>query len=268
MSTIANANYPLSIKTLMCLNRKFLVYNLILRNLKLRYRKSYIGILWTILIPAANAFVYNMVFNYIMRVDIPNYLLFLLSGLLPWTFFSTAITHGTESLITNQQVLNKVPIPPFAFILADNLTNLLNLVLAFPVLLIVALWTGISWNPIQLALPIVLSLLFLQAFGLSIILGYSYVYFRDLRHIIAIFLQIWFYLTPVIYNVKMIPEKMKYIIWLNPVAIIFQYMHAVFTTSEVIDSSQLLIPLVWTSLILVAALIVVRKFNRNIVESL
>lgn len=263
-----NLSKNLTIKSILCIDRKFLIYNLVLRNFKIRYRKSYIGILWTMLIPAANAVVYNIVFNLIMKVQIPNYLLFILSGLLPWSFFSTSIVVGTETLVNNHPVLNKVAIPPYAFVLAEVLTAFFNFILAIPVLLIVAILTGVEFQGSQLALPIAILLLFIQAFSVSLITSYLYVYFRDLKHIIAIVIQLWFYLTPIVYTSNMIPDRFKFFLLLNPTGMIFQFIHYTINSKEVFDYTLTWVPLAWTAVLLLLAASVVKKYNNTIVERL
>jgi lipopolysaccharide transport system permease protein len=255
-------------KDFLCLNKKFLIYNLITRNLKLRYRKSYVGILWTMLIPAANAIVYNVVFEYIMKVQVPNYLLFLLSGLLPWAFFSNSLINGMESLVGNQSVLNKVPIPAYSFTLAETLTAFTNFLLALPVMGVMLFIFDVPFNIYQCFIPVAILLLLLQAYGLSLILAYVFVYFRDLRHLLSIILQIWFYLTPILYSAKMIPAKLEFVNWINPVAPIFHLFHRALGSEGVANDSLYIIPFVWTAVILIVSLLVVRKFNQEVVESL
>lgn len=258
---------PVRFTDLLCLNRKFLVYNLILRNLKLRYRKSYVGIFWTMLIPAANALVYNVVFRYVMKVDIPNYLIFILFGIVPWSFFATSITNGMESLVANQPVLNKVPIPSFTFVLADTLTAFTNFVLAIPVLSLVIVFSEVPLNSYQLFLPVALILLLLQAYGLSLILAYAFVYLRDLRHLMGILLQILFYLTPVLYKTTMVPEQFQFALFLNPIAPIFQFFH-VAIGAEPFNIKFIIAPFISTIVILVVSFVVCKKFNQQVVESL
>ena len=89
-----------------CLHRKFLLFNLIKRNLKLKYRQSYLGIFWTVLAPALNAGVYFVVFSFVMRVQLPHYLVFMFSGLLAWVFFSISLAHGMESIVNNYSLIS------------------------------------------------------------------------------------------------------------------------------------------------------------------
>jgi ABC-2 type transport system permease protein len=258
----------LSFKDFLCINNKFLIYNLVVRNLKLKYRKSFVGIFWTMLIPAANAVVYGVVFKYIMKVQIPNYLIFLLSGLLPWTFFSTTLINGMESLVANHSVLNKVPISAFTFILAETLTAFTNFILSLPIFFVMFFIYGIDFNFYLALVPFAICLLLMQAYGLSVILAYAFVYFRDLRFLLSIITQIWFYLTPILYSANMIPEKLQLMTMLNPIAVIFHIFHASIGSDGISNPYLYILPIVWTFVILIVAFIVMKRFNEEVVESL
>jgi ABC-type polysaccharide/polyol phosphate export permease len=203
-----------------------------------------------------------------MKVDIPNYLVFLLAGLLPWGFFYTSLTNGMETLVANQAVLNKIPINAFTFILAETLTSLTNFILGLPIVIIMILFSGVAFNIYQLFIPVLLLLLFLQAYGLSVIFSYMFVYFRDLRHLLGIVLQIWFYLTPILYQQKMIPSDYEFVAWFNPLSQIFNMIHLSIGSIEKVSTMMFVAPVVWTIVILLIAMKVVRRYNQEVVESL
>ena len=251
---------------LFCFNRKYLIYNLVLRNLKMRYRKSLLGLFWTILIPAVNAVVFYFVFQFVMKVQVPNYLLYVLSGLIPWGFLANAMTTSMESLLINYSILNKVPVPPFAFTYAEVLTNLINFAAALPVLIVIALLTqgGLSWG--ILLYPLLAMILFLMAYGIGLIIAFGNVFYRDVRHVMGIIIQIWFYLTPILYTHEMVPEKFKYIIYLNPVGHMFEGFHGLIMGAAP-KAEWFYIPLVWAIAILLLAHSGIRRWNARIVES-
>ena len=254
------------IKLLFGYHHKFLIYNILSRNLKLKYRKSYLGFLWTVLVPGANALVYYFVFHAVMHVQIPNHLLFLFSGMLPWVFYQSSIVQAMESLLANHRLLNKVPIPPHIFPLGDVLTSYLNFLLSLPVLILIQ-FLMIGFHPLSILILLFFStLLLLQVYCVGLILSYIFIFMRDIRHIISIVLQIWFYLTPIVYTVEMIPEKYKFILYLNPVAFIFNAIHLSFAFNQSIPADQLLYAVLWTLAIFVLAYVLFRKFNHKIIE--
>ena len=261
-------NFGREFKDFFGLGMKYLIYNLTSRNLKLKYRRSFFGAFWTFLVPAAMAGVYFFIFKYVIKVQIENYLIFVLSGVIPWTFFSNVIIFGMESIVCNGQLLNKVPIPPNVFPLSEALTGFINLLFSLPVLLVVLVLSKISISLVALfcMLPLIL-MLSLQAYSLSLMLGEIFVYFRDLRHVVAIGMQIWFYLTPVVYSADMIPEQANIIRVLNPVFYLFQGFHSIMAYGVAPSLESLLIALAWTTLLAIGAFQINRKLRWNIAEN-
>lgn len=250
-----------------CAHRKFLLFNLLSRNLKVRYRKSLLGMLWTLLIPAGSAAIYFVIFQFVLKVKIDNYLLVILSGIIPWTFFSAVIA-GLEVIVANYALLNKVPLPPHALVMAETLTHFLNLILSLPIILFVFFASGFAPNLAMMQYLPLIVLLFFTAYALSLILGLTYVYFRDLRYIVQLILQFWFYLTPVMYKVEMIPPDYAFFIYLNPVGTIFAGFH------ESIADGRWLSPTTWLSSILwcvgmnLVAIFLLDRSRYKIIESL
>jgi ABC-type polysaccharide/polyol phosphate export permease len=128
---------------LFCVGKKFLVFNLVSRNLKIKYRRSILGIFWTLLSPVAMGFVYYFVFKVILKVQIPHYLAFILSGVLPWSFFAQTVLEGMESIVSNWSIVTKVPIPIQVFSYVNAVTNLTTLFLALPVFIGAAYFTDV-----------------------------------------------------------------------------------------------------------------------------
>lgn len=203
-----------------------------------------------------------------MKVKLPNYLYFVLSGLIPWNFFSASILSGMETLVWNQGILNKVPVPPYVFPLSEVLTGFINFLLALPILILVGILTHAQWTFQQFFVLYFFLLLLLQAHSISLMLGFIYVYLRDLKHATVILMQIWFYLTPILYNREMIPEKYQYLLNLNPVGRIFDAIHTLLLDGGPITLNMFVIPTTWTLGLFVFAFLMTRKFNSSVVESL
>jgi ABC-type polysaccharide/polyol phosphate export permease len=204
-----------------CLNKKFLVYNLVNRNLKIKYRRSFLGFFWTILSPLAISFIYYFVFKVVLKVERPHYLPFILCGVLPWSFFSQSLSEATESIVGNHGLISKIPVPIQVFPYVVSITNFSTLLFSLPIIILLAWLSGITPSLITLMIiPYFLSLLIIS-YALGTILAIIYVYLRDLKHAIGLILQIWFYATPIIYDKTMIPEKYKFILYLNPVGASF-----------------------------------------------
>lgn len=251
---------------LFCLNRRFLIFNLVVRNLKVRYRRSYLGFMWTLAVPTAMAMVYFFIFQKIARIEVPNYSLLLISGIIPWTFMSTSITSGTESLVNNFSLLSKVPIHFTAFPLAETVSGFVNLVLSTPVLFLVCYLTNTSPGSSWLALPVVYACLFIQAYGYSLIAAISYVYLRDVRHLVGIALQIWLYLTPILYAKSLIPPQYHDYFYLNPIFSLFTSMHSIVLENKMPPWTDLLHMVFCSIAILILSYVLFRSTRYSLVE--
>jgi len=243
----------LTVLELFSLHRKFLVYNLVMRNLKVKYRRSVLGFLWTLLIPLSQAAIYYIVFLKILRIQIEHYVPFILSGVMFWTFFANTLSEGMESLLINSSLLTKIPIPLQTFPWVAALSHGINLALAIPVIVIAMLLDGISLTPAFLLVPALLGGILVIAFGISLTFALVMVFFRDLRYVLALLLQVWMYATPVFYREQMIPESMRWILWANPIGLIFSSLHKVVLLGVPPPASELLGIFGWVLVSIIAA---------------
>jgi lipopolysaccharide transport system permease protein len=251
-----------------CLDNLFLIYNLILKNLKVRYRGSLLGLFWTVLIPAFTSLIYFVIFKFILKVQVPNYLVFIMSGLIPWTFFSQTLAAGLESLVSNHTLLNKVPLPPQSLVLAESYTYLINLIFSLPVLLIVILFEGVELSFYSLQYFYFLFLLLILANSISIILSFLYVYFRDLKFLVSIVIQFWFYLTPIMYGKTMIPSNYLHLFYYNPIGIMFIALHESILEQKMVSLEYYLTATAWAVALLLISIFTLFKFESDVVESL
>lgn len=251
-----------------CLHRRFLVYNLVLRNLKVRYRKSFFGFLWTLIVPTSMTLVYFFVFKHIAKIGDEKYPLLLLSGIIPWTFFATNLATGADSLVNNFPILSKVPISHTAFPLADTVSAFVNLLLSLPVLAIAALYFEVYPSLSWIALPMVFAFLFLQAYAFAVLLGITNVYLRDVRHLVGIAVQIWMYMTPILYSTDMVPEEYRRWLYLNPLYAIFESIHVIFLRGEWPPLMAWVYMSAWTFFLVATAFLVYIRLRFRLVERL
>jgi ABC-type polysaccharide/polyol phosphate export permease len=191
-----------------------------------------------------------------------------MSGLIPWTFFSQTLGAGLESLVSNHTLLNKVPIPPQSLVLSETYTYLINLLFSLPVLFIVILISSVDLNLYMLQYFYFLFLLFILANSLSIILGFLYVYFRDLKFMMSIVIQFWFYLTPIMYAKVMIPAQYFSLFYYNPIGILFISLHEAILEPKFVSAEYYLASTVWTLAFLLISIYVLKKYEHQVVESL
>lgn len=196
-----------------------LLWFLTLRNLQLRYKQTVVGAGWAVLQPLALMIVYSVFLGGLLEVptgDIP-YPLFVFSGLLVWTYFSTSMTIASQSLVANQTLVTKVYFPRVLIPLSGVLTGLVDVLATMLVLLIMLLIyrQPLTWSILLVPLFVVLAAL--TAFGVGLWLGATNVRFRDIQHVLPLFTQVWFFSTPVSYPSMLLGEGTARLLYsLNP----------------------------------------------------
>jgi ABC-type polysaccharide/polyol phosphate export permease len=227
-----------------------------------------LGVYWTVLTPFAMGMIYYFVFKMVMKVQIPHYVAFIMSGVLPWTFFAQTLLEGMEAIVSNWALVTKVPIPLQTFPFTGALTNLVTLGLATPVLLVAALISGVTLGPSLVLLPLYFILLFLLAYGFATVLSVTFVFFRDLRHLMGIVMQIWFYASPVVYAESMIPERFRWVLWVNPVAPILTGIREILVAGSWPGAEGLLASVAWASAVTLACAYLQMRLAHGVVEQL
>jgi lipopolysaccharide transport system permease protein len=191
-----------------------LIAMLVVRELKVRYKRSLFGLLWTMLNPLLLMIVYTVVFATIMKTPQKNFSIFLLSGLLPWLFFSIAVLQGLTSILTNQELIRKVRLPQAVFPLSVVGSNLVNFALSFlPLLLLMAVMHQ-PYTAALLFIPVAMLILTLFTSGVTLLFSTFTVSFRDVRHLAEVALQMLMYLSPVFYDVRMLGQHDAW--WFRP----------------------------------------------------
>jgi len=194
-----------------------LIWALSLKELKIRYKRSVLGFMWALLNPALLMLVLTVVFSTIMRFNIPHYAIFLLSVLLPWTFFAQSLSYSVESIVGNGDLIKKVAVPKLVFPMAALISNIINLGLSLVPLAILVLVMRHPFYWTWLYLPVPVLALAIFTLGVSFFFAVANVFYRDVAHILQIVLSAWFYLTPIIYPLDLIPERYRWVFKLNPI---------------------------------------------------
>jgi len=197
-----------------------LIQVLIVREVKSRYRGTLLGFLWSLMNPLIFMTIYVMVFSIYLRIEMEDYPVFLLSGILPWLWFSNSMLESTTSILGNGSLIKKVSLPLEIFPLVPIGSHMIHYLLSSSLLLGGILYFGrpLSWP--LLVFPLILTLQCLVIFGLSLFLSALAVNFRDLFHLVPNLLLMLFFLTPILYPLSMVPEAYREVIQLNPLAIL------------------------------------------------
>jgi ABC-type polysaccharide/polyol phosphate export permease len=192
------------------------VFLLVARDFKVRYRASVFGYFWSMLNPLLMMGILSFVFSFAMRVEIPHYPAFILCGLVFWNLFSQSINLGKNCFLDNSSLLKKVKVPAWVFPTAVIASAFLHAGLALIPYFIIATIMGIKFSIAILQLPILILLFFIFIEGIVLALGSLNVFFRDLGHMAEPILQIVFYASPIIYPMSALPEKYQLLMAFNP----------------------------------------------------
>lgn len=245
-----------------------LLKNNIKKEIRGKYKGAWLGVLWSYLNPLLMLVVYSVVFSKIMRIQIPNYTMFLFTALIPWTFFTTTVSQGAFSVVSNGSILKKVYFPreiiPISIVTSNVITFLISCIIMLFFIFVTGL--GVSWY--ILLFPIILISQYVLLMGITFILSSVTVYIRDLEHIITVLLMVMFYGTPIVYSMDMVPASMKAILIINPMTPIINSYRDILFYKQMPNMLQLGGIIVISLVVLVFGLFIFKKLQRNFAEEL
>jgi len=195
---------------------KDLFFELTKKDIKIKYRKSTLGIVWSMLNPLLMVTILSIVFMEIFHNDIPNFPIYALTGRIIYQFFSEATNFAMDSISTNGQLIRKVYVPKYFFPLSRICSSFVTLLIELFPLILMMLFTGVSFHWSNLLLFIPIFYLVIISAGIGLLLSSINVFFNDIRHIYSILLVILMYMTPIFYPLSIIPDKFAILIFLNP----------------------------------------------------
>jgi len=195
---------------------KYLIYNLVLRDLKIKYKGSTLGFLWSLLNPLLMIVVYTVAFKYVIKIKVANFPIFLFSALLPWSFLSSTLSMGVTAITENSSLVKKVYFPREVLPLSILLVNLFHFLLTFVVLIPALLFFNIQPGFSFFFLVVIIFFQTLFVLGLTLLVSALNVYYRDVKHFLEVLLNLWFWLTPIIWPIGLLPEKFRDYAYLNP----------------------------------------------------
>lgn len=204
-----------------------LLRELVVRDIKVRYRHSALGLVWTVLNPLLMMVVITIVFSTLFKQNIPNFPIYYLSGSLIFAFNSESTTTALNSIISNASLIKKVYIPKYLFPLSNVLSGLVNLGFSLIAMFIVMLITDAPFHATLLLLPIPIFYTFLFSVGLGILLSAVTVFFRDIAHFYSVFILAWTYFTPIFYPVEILPDAVMKLMQINPMYYLVTYMRSI-----------------------------------------
>lgn len=202
-----------------------LVQNLVVRDLKVRYRNSALGFFWSLLNPLAQVFIITLVFKFVIRIGFDNYSAYVLAGFLPWTFFQMSVLDASQSILHHGPLLKKVYIPREAVPISIVISNLIHFGLALLVLFLYMVIIGIPFTWKLALLPLVIVFHFLMTLGVGLLVSCANVFYEDVKYLMTVVLNLMYYMVPVLYVLEQLASIPPRYPWLyaNREAIVFIY---------------------------------------------
>lgn len=252
-----------------------MIFSLVSRELRGRYKGSALGFLWTFINPLLQLLVYTLVFSVIMRAGIDQYYIFLFVALVPWMFFSASLTGGADSVLASQDMVKKIYFPREVLPISYVTSAFVNMLLTFIVVFIVLIVSGYGLNAMALLyMPIIMAVEYLLCLGIALLASALTVYFRDLQYILSIIAMAWQFLTPVMYSQEMIEEQLVnhpvlLQIWnLNPTTPIINAYRQILYYKQTPDLDTLASAAVLGIAVCAVGYAVFRKLQRGFAEEL
>ncbi len=236
-----------------------LLNELVARDIKIKYRRSVLGVLWTLLNPLLMMIVLSVVFSNIFKFDIENFPLYLLSGQIVFNFFNESTTSAMSSIIVNASLIKKIYVPKYLFVISRIISSFINLLASLTALIIVMLAMRAELHWTVLLAPIPLFFLVFFSLGVGLILAAITVRFRDIMHLYSVFTTMLMYLTPVIYPMSALPEWLSKLVMLNPLTNMLIMLRNVMIYGMVFSWQSLVVAIVETAVCMALGLYVFYK---------
>ncbi len=240
----------------------FVIRQLTSREIKRKYARSYLGIVWSVLNPLLSMAVLSLIFSQLFRRSIENYPVYYLTGYILWQMFTGATTAAMTTLVDNKPLLLKVKFPMDLFVLTRVYTALINLgySLAAYVVMLAVFRIAPKWT--MLLSPVIILLLFLFSLGISYMLAAAYVFFGDVKHLYTVALTLWMYCSAIFYPVEQLQGGIRVVIQNNPLYVYIHCMRGAVMTGELPGGTEWLQMVLWGAGVCLLGVMVFRK-NRN-----
>lgn len=249
-------------------NYRELLKTNIKKEIRGKYKGSWLGVLWTFLNPLLMLAVYAFVFPYILRVNVDNYTIFMIVALIPWNFFTTAIQSGTGSVVANGNILKKVYFPREIIPISITTSQLVNFLITCIIMAIFIIFSGVGFSVHVLLFPLLVLIQYILILGLTFILSALTVFVRDIDHFVSVILMLGFYATPIVYQGEMLPKKFQIFLKLNPMAQLVEAYRSILYYHKMPDMTMLVIWGLGSVALLVVGYLIFKRLEKSFVEEL
>jgi lipopolysaccharide transport system permease protein len=245
-----------------------LLFAFVVRELKVRYKQTFIGVAWVLLQPLVTMLIFTVIFGKLAKMPSDNvwYPAFALTALLPWTYFSQAVTRSGGALVGNANLVSKVYFPrillPLSMIVAPLVDLALSLVLLFGLLM----YAGIPLTLKVITLPLFIFVAMLTAMGVSLFISAANVRYRDVGHAVPFLIQIWMFVSPIVYPVSLVPEQWRWLYGLNPMAGVIEGFRWALLGQTVPDVAVMAVSACVFFIFLIAGVLYFRQMERQFAD--
>jgi lipopolysaccharide transport system permease protein len=245
-----------------------LLFTLVGRDMKIRYKRSIVGIAWSLLIPLAQLAVLYLTFDVLLPLNVPNYFAFLFCGLLMWNWFHVSLYQATSTIVDNRELIKRAGFPVVILPVVTVTTYLIHFLLALPILFAFLFWNGEGLTSAMLMLPVVVAIQFVLTLSIAYFTATFYVTFRDIQHLLGIAMNLLFFLTPVFYKSSDLPAQYQAIYVLNPLGHLADAYRSILLAGSLPELSGLLVVSVISTAMLFVSYQVFRTASSHFVDEL
>ena len=248
-----------------------MIYSLAKRELRGRYQKSVLGFLWSFISPLCQIAVFTLVFTYVFPSNIPKYYIYLMTGMIPWQFFSDSMSQGASSIIVNADMTKKIYFPREVLTIASVTAKFINLALSMVVVFGFILFSGIGFSPLLLLLPYVLLVGYAIALGFALLFAAITVYLRDMEYVVNVILMAWIWATPIMYAPEGLAEQYQWFVpflRINPITSVVYLYRDILYYHRMPEMIDFLLPLCVGVVLLFIGEAVFKKLEGNFAEEL
>lgn len=234
-----------------------------------KYKGSFLGVLWSFINPLLMVLVYAIVFPLILKSSEPNYVIFLIVGIIPWNFFTTVVNQGTTTIVNNGNIIKKVYFPREILPISVVTSGLINFFISCIIILMFIIFGGMSLSPVMLLLPLIALIQYILSLGIIFILSAINVYIRDIEYIVNFIVMMLFYATPILYSSELFANTaFEWIMNINPMAHIINAYRDIFYYQVLPDFSILAIVGIISFAILIIGYQIFKKIEKRFAEEL
>jgi len=249
-------------------NYRELLKTNIKKEIRGKYKGSWLGVLWTFLNPLLMLAVYAFVFPYILRVNVENYTIFMIVALIPWNFFTTAIQSGTGCVVANGNILKKVYFPREIIPISITTSQLVNFLITCIIMFVFILFSGIGFSAHLLLLPLLVVIQYIITLAFTFILSAITVFVHDVDHFVSVAMTLGFYATPIVYQASMLPPKFQWALNVNPMAVLVEAYRSILYYHQMPNFIMLSIWGVLSVVLLIVGYLIFKHLEKSFVEEL